>query len=470
MNLSILHLALELAKKICERADHGDIRDLDIMAEDILNDCKETSRNILQVMICHMNKEIREDKEKRKELGLVIKEKDRPRSILTALGQIKYDRDYFYDRNNGSYVMILDQMLGIKKRERVGSAVAANLVSEAADVSYAKATDIVTGGEVSRQTVHNLIRKMDTPEIEWEENKKNVKELHIYADEDHAHMQKPGKEKGKKSKIIPLVTVTEGMLRESARRNKTIHPVHFSDKEFDTKKLWKSVEGFIDKGYEMEELEKIYIHGDGGGWIKKGLETFPQTIHVMDGFHFYKELRKIGRMLPERHPRVALINALKKDDKRRVDEYAKSLLKDCSTDEEKEKVKSFTTYLLGNWEEIRRRIVQDDIPGSCTEGLVSHVLSERFSRDPLGWSEEALGKLVMARIYLKNGGKLKKSHFQGQKADDEKYSDYADMFIEEHLQGAIDYSMFEPEHPTFNRASGTQIWISNLGKTTSLLS
>lgn len=114
MNLSILHLALELAKKICERADHGDIRDLDIMAEDILNDCKETSRNILQAMICHMNKEIREDKEKRKELGLVIKEKDRPRSILTALGQIEYERDYFFDKNNGSYVMILDQMLGIK--------------------------------------------------------------------------------------------------------------------------------------------------------------------------------------------------------------------------------------------------------------------------------------------------------------------------------------------------------------------
>ena len=470
MNLSIQQLACELAKKICERAEKGEIRDLDIMAEDILNDCKETARSILQVMICHLNKEIRDDKEWRKENGLVIKDKDRPRGIYTALGQIEFERDYFLDKNKGSHVSILDQLLGIKKRERVGAAVAANLVSKAADISYAKSSDIVTGGAVSRQTVHNLIKKMDVPEIEQEESPRTVKELHIYADEDHAHMQKPGKEKGKKSKIIPLVTVTEGMRKESSRRNKTIHPVHFSDKDFDTKNLWKSVEGFIDKGYEMEGLEKIYVHGDGGGWIKNGLEAFAQTIHVMDGFHFYKELRKISRMLPERHVRVALLSAIKKDDRRRVDEYIKSLLEDCVGKEEREKIETFATYLLGNWQEIRRRIVQDDIPGSCTEGLVSHVLSERFSRDPIGWSEEALGKLVMARIYLKNGGRLTKTHFQTQNTDDEKYSEYADKFIEEHLEGAIDYSIFEPGHPTFDKASGTQIWISKLGKTTNLLS
>ena len=37
-------------------------------------------------------------------------------------------------------------------------------------------------------------------------SKKEIQELHIYADEDHVHMQKSDKEKGKKSRIVPILT------------------------------------------------------------------------------------------------------------------------------------------------------------------------------------------------------------------------------------------------------------------------
>ena len=465
MNTSILQFAFELAKKICERAEKGEIKDLDIMAEEILADCKETSGEILKVIIQHMNESLRSDKQMRKSEGLVIKEKDRPRRLLTALGQIDFTRDYFFDKEKDGFVYVLDQMLGIAKYERIGASVAAALVSRATETSYAKSANIVAGGEVSRQTVHNQIRKMETPEIEVWEEKRSVNELHIHADEDHAHMQKPDKEKGKQSRIIPLVTVTEGTQEESKGRNRTVHPIHFSDEGFDTKRLWKSVEGFIDKSYELGELEKIYIHGDGGAWIQSGLSDFPQTIHVMDGFHFYKELRKISKLLPNRHVRVALTNALKYNNRVRADEYIQDILgEDSLTEKDEEKIRKFAVYLQGNWEEIRTRLTEDSIPGSCTEGLISHVLSERFSRDPLGWSEGALGKLVMARLYRKNGGKITKKHFRKGDEVKEKYSEYADRFVEENLRGAVDFSIFEPEMPIFDGASGTQIAITGIGQ------
>lgn len=465
MNTSILQFVIELAKKICQRAEEGEIRDLDVMADEILKDCKKTSGEILQAIIRNMNESLREDKQTRKEMGLVIKEKDRPRRLLTALGQIDFTRDYFFDKENGKFVYVLDQMLGIVKYERLGASVAAALVSQATDTSYARSADIVTSGEVSRQTVHNQIGKMGTPQIETEGEKRSVKELHIHADEDHAHMQKPDKEKGKQSRIIPLVTVTEGTEKESKGRNRTIHPIHFSDEGFDTKRLWKSVEGFIDKSYEMDDIEKIYIHGDGGAWIQSGLSDLPQTVHVMDGFHFYKELRKISRLLPNRHVRVALTNALKYNNRKRADEYIQDILGEESlTEKDAEKIRKFAVYLLGNWEEIRTRLTEDSIPGSCTEGLISHVLSERFSRDPLGWSEGILGKLVMARIYRKNGGEITKEHFRKGGEVKEKYSDYADRFIEESLKGAVDFSLFEPQMPIFDGASGTQIAIAGIGQ------
>ena len=103
----------------------------------------------------------------------------------------------------------------------------------------------MTEGKVSRQTVRNSILKIKVPEKEPKEMKKEVRELHIFADEDHAHIQKPGKAKGKKNQIVPVVTVTEGIVAISTNRNATVNAMHFVDKEFDAKRLWESVDGYI---------------------------------------------------------------------------------------------------------------------------------------------------------------------------------------------------------------------------------
>ena len=69
--------------------------------------------------------------------------------------------------------------------------------------------------------------------------KKEIQELHIYADEDHVHMQKSDKEKRQKSRIVPLVTVTEGLDTDNSNRHRTRGKMHFVDEAFDTKALWK---------------------------------------------------------------------------------------------------------------------------------------------------------------------------------------------------------------------------------------
>ena len=37
--------------------------------------------------------------------------------------------------------------------------------------------------------------------------KRKVRELHVFADEDHVHMQKECKEKGKKIRAVPLLSL-----------------------------------------------------------------------------------------------------------------------------------------------------------------------------------------------------------------------------------------------------------------------
>lgn len=98
-------------------------------------------------------------------------------------------------------------------------------------------------------------------------------------------------------------------------------------------------------------------------------------------------------------------SAIINDDKCQLKTIIKSLL--CNAPDMKacRRTKEYGKYLFSYYEEIRNRLVLN-MPGSCTAGLVSHVLSSRFSRNPMGWSAKGLGTLSKAKVYVLNGGIL----------------------------------------------------------------
>ena len=69
------------------------------------------------------------------------------------------------------------------------------------------------------------------------------------------------------------------------------------------------------------------------------------------------------------------------------------------------KCKKVAGYLWNNREAAHLRC-DENICGSCTESIVSHVLSERLSRSPFSWSEPGLAKMAMLRVYRKNGNRI----------------------------------------------------------------
>lgn len=455
MNTIIQQIAKELVEKISQKSFGKEISDLDALAADVFEDCVDISRRIIEEVIRIRNLQLREDKAFRKSEGIILKEKERPRQILTKLGRIEWNRDYYYDKKQEKYVYPLDHMLGVRSYERIGDEVSAQLLNRATEVSYARSSDIVTGGAVSRQSVRNHLIRANIPEKEAPMESRTAKEIHIYADEDHVHLQKAGKVKGKENRMVPLVTVTEGTVPVGKRRNQTIRPMHFVDEKQSASNLWKSVEGYIEKSYEVKQIESIYIHADGGKWIRNGLEAFPQTKYVMDGYHFFKEVKKISKTFPKRNVRTVIVYALKNDDRKKAEQFIQELAA------EDVKALKFGMYLFGHWEEIQNRIILN-IPGSCTEGQVSHILSERFSRNPMGWSKVGLGKLSKLRVYRCNGGELTGKDMKP-KEHEETYGEYADRFIKEYVSGKNDWSIFEEKQPIMNGNSGTQMLIRSYG-------
>ena len=146
MEYSIQQIALDLAKKITERALLSEGFSLDLMSSLALEDCKAAAREIIQVLISDMNLAIRENKESRKEAGLLIKEHDRPRDIVTELGRIRFARDYYFSKNESMYVSPIDEILDINSYDRVSKGISAKLVEAATDYSYQHSANIVADG------------------------------------------------------------------------------------------------------------------------------------------------------------------------------------------------------------------------------------------------------------------------------------------------------------------------------------
>lgn len=441
------------------------ITDLDTTASALKKDSEELSREILQVLIEEMNVFLREDKKTRKDLGLTIKEKERPRCIFTELGEIKFSRDCYFNKKTGEYETPLDQMMSIEQRARIGGAISAKLSTKATEESYERSAQDVTGGMVSRQSVRNHVLK--APALEKEppgSEKRKVEILDIYADEDHVHIQKPGKEKGKKSKVVPLVTVTEGKVKVGNTRYATINPMHFVDEKQDTDSLWTSVEGYIIRTYDLDYLKEIRLHGDGGKWINKGLENFPGVVRVLDGFHLQKHLKSLSGRFPKQHVQSRINEALAVNDRDKVEAILSSLVKLSKSEKDFKAVQKEQTYLFSNWETAANRFRQE-ISGSCTEGLISHVLSERFSRNPMGWSEEGVGKLSKLRVFCKNGGEIKAEHFKSSYPGSESYKDYAGRYMAEFIK-KCDFSWINDlrDSYVFDTASGTQKAIKMIGR------
>ena len=109
--------------------------------------------------------------------------------------------------------------------------VSARLVEQSAEVSYEKSTKIVTNGEVSRQTVKNKLRAVGKLEKAAPKEKRVASELHIFADEDHVHLQEG------KNRMVPLITLSEGIQAVHKGRNVLMNPVHFTSTIHQTKRL-----------------------------------------------------------------------------------------------------------------------------------------------------------------------------------------------------------------------------------------
>ena len=384
---------VKMQEEILKKIREDGLRDIGSTSEALFETIQSHTCELMQAILEATDREIAEARAERKQSGLKIKERGVKRVVTTSIGEIAYRRTY-YETKDGERIYLLDHLIGVESYERVSRALCARLVNLAADMSYEKAVRHGSAA-VSRQTVSNKVHSLQEVVADVKHQAHTPEELHIFADEDHVHL------KNGKSAIVPLVTIAEGVDTSNPKRHRLINPLHISGYGMESEVLNDQVEACVNERYDINAVKRIYIHGDGAKRIAGLGERFPNACHILDGFHLEKYLKKLSHYEGAAQRMGALRTALKTGNWKT---YRKLLLDiyalQCGS--KKDRCHDTIGYLWNNRKAAHRRCALN-VCGSCTEAMVSHVLSERLSRTPLAWSESGLGQMSMLVVYRKNG-------------------------------------------------------------------
>lgn len=380
--------------------------------------------SIIAETLEEMDEELRDSGIRKKKWHIVKRDET---TLLTSLGNVTYKKTLFINKESKERSYLLDQLMGIKSHARMTEDAEAKILEEAVESSYRKGGSNASQTDyVSKQTVKNKIHKLSFPILEESfSQKKKVRILHINADEDHVSAQffeKKGdveKQEGRKyNTFMPkLVYIYENIIPDTESpkvtkiRYKLQNP-HFFGGMYEGKRnveLWKEVQTYIENNYDIEYLEKVYICGDGAGWIKAGCDYIDKSVFVLDKFHKNKYINdSVSHMLDSKSDAWDRItDCFSMEDKKEFNRIYGELKEYTETESKKNTIEDARKYLLNNWNGI---VIYNhegnDIKGCSAEGHVSHIYSSRMSSRPLGWSKTGADKMSRLRIYYYNGGSM----------------------------------------------------------------
>lgn len=359
---------------------------------------KNIGSDICKLFLEELNNAVKNDPKRKK--NWIVERKSDKNTLTTVFGDVEYERTYYISKNkeNVEYKYLSDALVGITPHQRTDLLVEARLIEQATEISYKKSGKPY---ELSKQTVMQSIKRIDEIKTKVsKEEKRTVEYLYIEADEDHvANQDGPVL----MPKIVYVHEAYNNVIGEV--RKKSLKNVNYISGMYKTDDIWNEVNKYITERYDTDKIKKIYISGDGAGWIKAGVEYIEKSQFVLDKYHLNKSIMQATGHLPEQ--RFKIWDSINKGNKKLVKEYLEEAITCVDSTNRAEQVINCKTYILNNWSAIKIKITdKENIVGCSAEGHVSHVLSARLSSRPLGWCKDGVDKMARLRAFKFNGGNV----------------------------------------------------------------
>jgi len=337
------------------------------------------------------------------------------RTLISSVGDITFDCTYYKSRKDGSYCYLLEELIGLDKDERFTEAAEVTILTEAAKTSYAEAAKVLPSRQkITKSTVmnkvHHIAEQMpDHPA----DTKKECDYLYIEADEDHVAEQhgRWNSREENKGFISRLAYVYEYKRPSPGceKRKELVNTFYFgglypgSD---GVEGFWNNVGTYIENHYDTDCLKRIFVLGDGAPWIKAGAKHLQKALFCADKYHLMKYINAAANQMKDdsAEAKGEIYRFLYKKNKAGFNDYTSEM---AACTENTKPIEELRTFVNGNWAAIMRTLHNEKVEGCSAEGHVSHVLSDRLSTRPKGWSQRGADRMSKLRCYEKNYGREK---------------------------------------------------------------
>lgn len=331
------------------------------------------------------------------------------RTLITGFGDVTFNRTLFRSRGDGRCRYLLDERMHLPKNEHFSEMAEVKVIREATQVSYQHAADALEIGaqRISKAAVMNKIHGvLEELPLEKPAGKRACEYLYIEADEDHIHRQEAGEVRKDNCLTGKLVYVFEGREKVCEGKTALVNPMYFGGLYSGTEgnaALWGRVQEYIRLNYDQDVLRKVYISGDGAGWIRAGEDHIAKSVPVADRFHLMKYINAAARTMLDDCESVKgkFYKYIYRNKPGKVKKLIRKMKRSAANVKPVEAVES---YLLNNWEAVQRAFHDEHVEGCSAEGHVSHLYSDRMSSRPMGWSETGADRMCRLRCYVKSHG------------------------------------------------------------------
>jgi len=368
---------------------------------------QRTSARFLEMVLNEMDELLRR-KDSRKS-KYTIQRRD-TRTLITTVGDVSYTHTLFKSQETGECEYLLDRLMKQPARERFSSQAEAKVLIEAQKGSYQRAADALKIGEqkISRTAVMEKVHRINEelmPEKELLPIKKKCCDyLYIEADEDHIHSQDADYKRGL---IGKLVYIFEGK-DEVGKNRKALRFPYYMGGLYQggqaNAQLWKEVDQYIQNHYDTDFLKRVYISGDGGGWIKAGTDYVGKSVFVTDRYHLMSYINRVSRCTLDEEgiTKKRFYKYIYQDKLIAAKKLLTRIQRHC--DGSDKAVEECRTFFTNNWDAIQRAFHDKHVLGCSAEGHVSHVYSDRMSSRPMAWSIKGSDKMCRLRCFVRNEG------------------------------------------------------------------
>lgn len=369
------------------------------------------SAGFLSTVLSSMNERLCKDAWRKQKYNICRHDQ---RTLITSVGDVVFESTYFKRRDGeGGYHYLLEEILGLEAHERFSEAAETAILTEALKTSYEEATKVIPSkSEITKTTVMNKVHGIaEVIPLKEPSEKKKCKYLFIEADEDHVAEQHGHWSKENPGFISRLAYIYEYKQEDPKikGRKELVNTYYFSGLYEGSKgvqQFWEEVQRFIELNYNSDELQRVFITGDGGNWIKSATTYVDRSLYCVDKYHMTKYINKAAnQMLDESEvAKASLYRFIYKKQRSKFKEYTEKMFASANNPEP---ILELQRYALGNWSAVMRSYHNKLMKGCSAEGHVSHVLSDRLSSRPMGWSQTGADRMSKLRCYERNHGREK---------------------------------------------------------------